>query len=185
MKFTMTDVRQNPSARSLNLDGLTPSQKQAAIAQDNKIAQARARASGEAINQQRARALQISESKTDAALQRLVSGEGQSWADITYLCDLFQNSGEEPDEASSSMFEYRLSQEYTMMKRAEQAKLDKAHREKVAKLEGEFVRYMSMRDKRDTKQLVAFFRDTPFETIVNLVDAKVIKRPSKPSKEAE
>lgn len=185
MKFTTTNVTRNHMAGTMNLDGLTPSQKQAAITQDNKIAQQHARAEGEMINRQVEVTRQRVESKTEAVLQRLVSGEGQNWEDITYLCDLFENRGEEPDEHSSSMFESRLSQEYTMMKRVEQVKLDKAHREKVAKLEGEFVRYMSMRDKRDTKQLVESFRGTPFEKIVNLIDAKVIKRPSKPSKEAE
>lgn len=182
MKFTMTDVRRNPSLGTLQLEGLTPSQRRAAITQDNKIAQQHARAEGEMINRQVEVARQKVESKTEAALQRLVSGEGQNWVDITYLCDLFENRGEEPDEHSSSMFEYRLSQEYTMMKRIEQVKLDKAHREKIGKMESDFVRYISMKDKRDTKQLVESFRGTPFEKIVNLVDEKVVKRPVKASK---
>jgi hypothetical protein len=185
MRFNMIEGRVHPMVGTLQLDGLTPSQRRAAILQDNKIAQQKAKAEGEMINRQVGVTLQRVEAKTEAALQRLVGGEGRNFEDITYLCDLFQGAGEEPDEHASSLFLYRLNQEYTMMKRVEQVKLDKAHRAKIAHLESEFVRYISMKDKRDTKQLVASFQGTPFEKIVNQVDAKVIKRVAKPSPKAE
>ena len=160
----------------LNLQGMTPSQKKAAIAADLLHQQQKAKAQAEAINRQVKHDIERVERKTDEALRLLASGEAQDWDDAIYLVDVFNNDGEEPDEHASSMFEYKLAQRYTMIKREKQAKIDKEHHEYVRKLEGDFLRYVSLKDKRDTKKLVASFMDTPFESIVKLIDSKVVKR---------